>query len=71
MKNINDAIDHLKTHQSYPATKGELVEECDSLSDFSSEDKKWFEQHLEDKTYNSAAEVMEALGIREHAGKTM
>lgn len=55
--------DHLKTHQSYPATRDELVAECDQLSDFSEKDKQWFKDNLPEGTYNSAGEVMEALGL--------
>ncbi len=71
MKDMKNTIDHLKNHQDYPATKEELVEACNSLSDFSDEDKKWYQQHLEHKTYNSAEEVMETLGINRQAGKMM
>lgn len=63
MKDIKNAMSHLKTHQKYPATKEELVKECDSLSDFSQEDKRWFESHLENRVYNSAEEVMQTLGF--------
>lgn len=62
MQNVNGAKDHLKNHQSYPATKADLVAECDSLSDFSEEDKKEFAQNLPGGTYNSADEVIKALG---------
>jgi hypothetical protein len=63
MQNTKEAKDHLMNHQSYPATKAELVAACNDLSDFSAEDKKEFEQKLPDRTYNSADEVMSALGI--------
>jgi len=63
MQNKEGALDHLKSHQSYPATKAELVAECDNLSDFSEEDKKEFTEKLADKSYNSADEVIEALGL--------
>ena len=63
MQNKEGALDHLKSHQSYPATKAELVAECDNLSDFSEEDKKEFSEKLPDKSYNSADEVIEALGL--------
>ncbi|OGY27013.1 MAG: hypothetical protein A2Z42_02450 [Candidatus Woykebacteria bacterium RBG_19FT_COMBO_43_10] len=63
MQNKEGAVDHLKSHQSYPATKAELVAECDNLSDFSEEDKKEFTEKLPDKSYNSADEVVEALGL--------
>jgi len=63
MQNAQGTIDHLKTHQKYPATKAELVTECDNLSDFSEEDKKEFTQKLPEGTYNSAEEVTKALGL--------
>ena len=62
MQNLQGAIDHLKTHQTYPATKDDLVAECDNLSDFSEEDKKEFSEKLAEGTYNSADEVVKALG---------
>lgn len=63
-KNVSGAISHLKGHQTYPATKEDLIKECDNLSDFSDDDKKWFGDNLPDKTYKSAEEVMSALGWR-------
>ncbi len=67
MKNVKEAVDHLKNHQKYPATKAELLAECDNLSDFSDEDKKWFAEHLpaKEEGYESAEEVMKALGWEE------
>lgn len=54
---------HLNDHQKYPAGKDELVAECDHLSDFSQEDKDWFNKTLPQGTYNSAREVLMALGM--------
>lgn len=68
MQNVQGAIDHLKTHQTYPATKQDLVEECNKLSDFSEEDKKEFMDKLPEGRYNSAEEVMEALGWKGQGG---
>jgi len=62
VKDIKNAIAHLKTHQEYPATKADLVKACMELSDFSDEDKQWFSNNLPDRTYKSAEEVIEALG---------
>lgn len=62
MKDINNAKMHLQQHQKYPATKMDLVAECNKLSDFSEEDKKWFMEHLPEGTYKSADDVMMALG---------
>ena len=63
MQNVQGAIDHLKTHQKYPATKADLVAACNDLSDFSEEDKKEFTEKLPESTYNSAEEVTKALGL--------
>ena len=63
MQNKDGAIDHLKNHQKYPATKDELLAECDNLSDFSEEDKKWFMENLPEGNYNSAEEAIKALGL--------
>jgi hypothetical protein len=63
MQNSGNVISHLKSHQKYPATKAELVAECDGLSDFSDEDKKEFSSKLPGGTYNSADDVVKALGL--------
>ena len=64
MQNAQGTIDHLKTHQNYPATKAELVAECGNLSDFSEEDKKEFGEKLPEGTYSSADEVITAIGLQ-------
>jgi hypothetical protein len=56
-------VDHLAKHQTYPATKQQLVESCNGLVDFSAEEKKWFAEQLPDATYKSAADVQKALKI--------
>lgn len=63
MKNMQGAVDHFKTHQKYPATKAQLVAECNNLSDFDADDKKWFMDTLPEGNYNSAEEVMKAVGM--------
>ncbi|OGD87868.1 hypothetical protein A2870_01280 [Candidatus Curtissbacteria bacterium RIFCSPHIGHO2_01_FULL_41_11] len=63
MQNVQGAKDHLKNHQKYPATKAELVAECDNLSDFSEEDKAEFTSKLPGGTYDSADDVIRALGL--------
>ena len=69
MQNKSQAMDHLKNHQSYPATKAQLVAECDNLSDFSADDKKEFMESLPGGTYNSADEVVKALGWQVRGSK--
>lgn len=63
MKDMKNAKMHLKEHIKYPATKQQLVEACNKMSDFSDDDKKWFEEHLPEGTYKSAEDVMSALGM--------
>lgn len=63
MQNMQGTLDHLKTHQTYPATKADLVATCNGLSDFSEEDKKEFSEKLPEGNYNSAEEVTKALGL--------
>ena len=66
MINLTDTTNvmkHLNDHQKYPASKAALVAECNNLSDFSQEDKKWFENTLPEATYASANEVAAALGM--------
>lgn len=70
MKDIKNAMKHLKEHQMYPANKQQLVETCNELSDFSKEDKKWFKEHLPEGEYNSPTEVMGALGWDEQMMQT-
>lgn len=66
MQNKQGAVDHFKNHQKYPASSDQLLAECDNLSDFSDEDKGWFKSKLPmGKTFNSAEEVMMALGLTE------
>lgn len=45
--------------QKYPASKGEVVSRIKGVK---AEDKKWVEETLADKTYNSSDEVVTALG---------
>jgi len=63
MKDIKGMMAHLKNHQKYPATRDQLIAECNQLSDFSPEDKKWFMATLPDGSYSSAEEVMDALQV--------
>lgn len=72
VQNTKAAIDHLKNHQTYPATKEELVKECNELSDFSDDDKAWFMKNLREGTYKSADDVIGALGLEpSHHGMAM
>jgi hypothetical protein len=53
---------HLKEHpQKYPATRADLLAACDSLTDFSAGEKRWYADHLPEGTYKSPAEVLKAI----------
>lgn len=58
LKKVND---HLTQHQSYPATRAQLLATCNGLVDFSAGEKRWFAAHLPEGTYSSPADVMAAL----------
>lgn len=57
-----EMMEHLN-HVDYPASKQNLVEACNKMSDVPEDDKKWFEENLPDRSYNSADEAREALGV--------
>lgn len=59
--NKENVMRHLKEDQQYPAVKEDLVKTCNSLSDFSKEEKQWFEKNLPSGMYNSPEEVAQAL----------
>jgi hypothetical protein len=63
MQDANNVKQHLQEHATYPASKADLVALCNNLSDFSEDDKKEFSEKLPEGTYNSAEEVMAALGM--------
>ena len=63
MQDSDNVKKHLMEHATYPATKTDLVAHCNNLSDFSDEDKKEFAEKLPEGTYNSADEVVKALGM--------
>jgi hypothetical protein len=52
---------HLKDHQTYPATRAQLLASCKGLSEFNEGEKAWFAAHLPEGTYKSPADVMKAL----------
>ena len=64
MDDRENAVKHLREHQNYPATRDELVAECNNLSDFSEKDKRCFSENLPEGIYNSADEVISALDLQ-------
>lgn len=61
-KTKKSVIEHIKEHNDYPATKGNLVEACNGMSEFTKDQKRWFEKTLPDKKYENPNEVIKALG---------
>jgi hypothetical protein len=59
------ALDHLRDHISYPATAEELKKACNDMEDVDEELRKEFNENIQDGTYNSAEEVMKAVGWEE------
>lgn len=62
MENIETSKSHLREHVTYPASKEALLTACNNLSDYSEADKQEFTEKLPEGTYNSADEVIAALG---------
>ena len=63
--------DHIVKSVKYPATKDSLVTTFKGLRDIKPGDRKWFEETLPSKTYETPDEVMTALGWQvAPAGKT-
>ena len=52
--------EHISGHVTYPATKAQLLKSC-MVGEFPEEVHKMAEDHLQDKTYNSADEVLKDL----------
>ena len=61
MKLTAKTIEHIKKHQSYPATKADLIAACNNLTEFSDEEKKSFAATIPNKTFRNADEVIKAL----------
>jgi len=53
---------HITKNVKYPATKEEIVTTFKGLHDIKPDDRKWFEETLPSKTYESPDDVMKALG---------
>ena len=53
---------HIVKSVKYPATKESLVATFKGLKDIKPGDKKWFEETLASRTYDSPDDVMKALG---------
>lgn len=62
-KTKKSMIDHIKNHHDgFPTDKSKLVAACNNMSEFTDESKKWFAKTLPDGNYDSAGDVLKALG---------
>ena len=61
MSNLKAALEHAKNHVEYPATKKQLVEACNNMSDMPKAEREWFAKNLPDKTYKNGKEVFNTL----------
>jgi hypothetical protein len=52
---------HFETHQTYPATRAEMVALSTKCPEFSEGEKAWFAAHLPEGTYKSAGEALKAI----------
>jgi hypothetical protein len=57
------AVQHLKNHVHYPASRAVILAACADTPEFSADEKKWLEEHLPNRTYASADDVAAALRL--------
>ena len=58
---LAEELGHLKNHVKYPASRTQVVQACNEMSDVPTTDKEWVEKNLPEGTYRSATEVLGAL----------
>jgi len=63
LKDLETAIEHVRSHMAYPATKDELVQACNRMMDVPEEEREWFRRTLPEGTYKSPEEVLSALRV--------
>ncbi|MDA4131089.1 MAG: DUF2795 domain-containing protein [Thaumarchaeota archaeon] len=61
MSNLQEELGHIKNHIDYPATKQQVVEACNNMSDVPSDDKEWVSKSLPEQTYGGPEDVVNAL----------
>ena len=54
-------VEHIRSHNNYPATKAQIEEACNHMEEFNHEQKQMFIKALPNRTYKNANEVMKAL----------
>ena len=56
-----EELGHLKDHVNYPASRAQVVEACNKMSDMDGADASWFEKNLPEGTHRRPSEVLTAL----------
>ena len=57
-------LEHAGEHvEKYPASCNDLVQSCNNLSEFTSDEKKWFSEALPHGSYRNKDEVKKALHL--------
>jgi len=54
---------HLENHVEYPADRAKILAACAQTQEFTDGEKRWFEQHLPEGNYASAADAIAALAL--------
>jgi len=61
MSNLQEELGHIKNHVKYPASRQQVVEACNNMSDVPSQDKDWVSKSLPEQTYRAPEDVVNAL----------
>ena len=56
-----EELAHLKNHVKYPASRTQVVQACNDMSDVPASDKEWVQKNLPEGNYRSATDVVSAL----------
>lgn len=59
---MDDLKAHVEEHISYPATKEEITQACNNMSDLS-DDEKNMVRNLPERTYSDSRDVESTLGM--------
>lgn len=63
MEEMKEMMMHVKDHITYPATKQQIWEACNTMEHVTDKEKEMFKKMVPDGTYNSADDVMKAAGM--------
>lgn len=61
MSIIQTALDHLKNHIEYPATREEAIAACNNFADVPKAEAEWFANNLPKGKYKNPEELVKTL----------